>query len=92
MSEKPSRTGRKRRIRTILIGLAAVAALWLAAAAGNGGTAWAASDTLLPTPCDNLNIDLRSSSALVPTDSGYMRVFFDGERIRVENYDSALNY
>ncbi|MBQ6663664.1 MAG: hypothetical protein IJM69_09020, partial [Firmicutes bacterium] len=56
------------------------------------GPALAASGSaaLLPVPCDNLNIDLRSTSALVPTDSGYMRVFYDGDRIRIENYDNSF--
>lgn len=47
-----------------------------------------------PTACDNLNVgrkinsDLVRNSALVPTDSGYMRVYYDETKIGIEYYDN----
>lgn len=40
-----------------------------------------------PTASDNLIVSLRSKSELVPTADGYMRVYFDGEKIGIEYYD-----
>ena len=41
-----------------------------------------------PSGSDNLQIGLRSKSELVATNSGYMRVYYDGEKICVEYYDN----
>ncbi|MDE6111597.1 MAG: leucine-rich repeat domain-containing protein [Eubacterium sp.] len=50
-----------------------------------------AATNLLPTACDNLNIGLRSKSSLVATSDGYMRVFYDGNKIGIESYDNSFN-
>lgn len=46
---------------------------------------------IVPTASDNLSINLRSSSELVALDSGYMRVFYNGEKIGIEYYDNDFN-
>lgn len=46
---------------------------------------------VLPTANDNLKVSLRSTSELVATDSGYMRVFYDGNKVYIEYYDDSFN-
>lgn len=41
----------------------------------------------LPAASDNLSIGLRNLSEMVATDSGYMRVYYNGEKIGIEYYD-----
>lgn len=48
-------------------------------------------NTVIPTAKDNLEIGLRKKSELVVTDNGYMRVFYNDEKIGVEYYDDNLN-
>lgn len=50
-----------------------------------------ASESILPTAYDNLNISTKSTSELVATDSGYMRVFYNGNKICIEYYDNDFN-
>ena len=50
-----------------------------------------ASDMLLPTADNNLSVGLIDASKLVATDSGYMRVFYDGNKIGIEYYDNNFN-
>ena len=50
-----------------------------------------AAANLMPKASDNLGIGLKRKSGLVATDSGYMRVFYDGEKIRIEYYDNDFN-
>lgn len=50
-----------------------------------------AAEDIMPTAEDNTNINLREYSSLVAIDSGYMRVFYDGEKICIEYYDSGFN-
>ncbi len=45
----------------------------------------------LPAAWDNLSVALRSLSELVVTDNGYMRVYFNGEKIGIEYYDDNFN-
>lgn len=46
---------------------------------------------LQPTASDNLSVGLISSSELVPTSSGYLRVYYDGGKtIGIENYDNSF--
>ena len=50
-----------------------------------------AAGNLLPTGKDNLPTPrLISSSDLVATKAGLMRVFYDGSKIRIENYDDSF--
>ena len=49
------------------------------------------SSTLQPTAINNLCIRLIKTSYLVVTDTGYMRVVYNGEKIAVEYYDSSFN-
>ena len=42
----------------------------------------------IPTASDNLTVGLRSTSELVPVSSGYMRVFYNGEKVCIEYYDN----
>lgn len=41
----------------------------------------------LPVASDNLSIGLRKLSGLVATDNGYMRVYYNGEKVGIEYYD-----
>ncbi|MGN0395136.1 MAG: leucine-rich repeat protein [Coprococcus sp.] len=50
-----------------------------------------ATGSILPATQDNLNIGLRSESYLVATSSGYMRVYYDGNKIGIEYYDNNFN-
>lgn len=50
-----------------------------------------AADKILPTAKDNLSVGLRSTSELVATSDGYMRVFYDGEKINIEYYDNNFD-
>jgi hypothetical protein len=50
--------------------------------------AWAATSS--PMVCDNMSVGLQSKSALVPTDSGYVRVFYGYNQINVEYLDDAF--
>lgn len=44
---------------------------------------------LQPTASDNLSVGLISNSELVPTSSGYLRVYYDGDKtLGIENYDN----
>lgn len=43
-----------------------------------------------PAAADNLRVGLKRTSALVATDSGFMRVFYDGEKISIEYYDDGF--
>jgi hypothetical protein len=43
-----------------------------------------------PMVCDNMSVKLQSKSALVSTDSGYMRVFYGYNQINVEYLDDAF--
>lgn len=52
-------------------------------------TARAASG-IMPTAVDNLRNRLKSTSALVATDDGYMRVFYDEKKIGIEYYDNEF--
>ncbi len=45
---------------------------------------------LLPTGEDNLCVNSISTSELVATKNGFMRVFYDGSKVRVENYDDSF--
>ena len=47
--------------------------------------------SIMPSSHDNLTVSLRSTSELVATSNGYMRVFYDGTKINVEYYDSSFN-
>ena len=47
--------------------------------------------SVTPTAHDNLTVALRSTSELVATSNGYMRVFYDGTKINVEYYDASFN-
>ncbi len=50
-----------------------------------------AAGNLLPTGNDNLQTArLISTSELVATKTGFMRVFYDGSKIRIENYDNSF--
>jgi hypothetical protein len=49
------------------------------------------SDNVVPTAQDNLSVGLRSSSELVATSNGYMRVFYNGTKIGIEYYDNSFN-
>lgn len=44
-----------------------------------------------PTASDNLSVRLKSVSELVATDGGYMRVFYNGDKIGIEYYDDNFN-
>ncbi|MCC8044697.1 MAG: leucine-rich repeat domain-containing protein [Clostridiales bacterium] len=44
-----------------------------------------------PTASNNLNVGLKRTSDLVSTDSGYMRVYYNGTNVGVEWYDSSFN-
>ena len=57
----------------------------VSAAGGAGGGA------VFPKAVDNLGIKLKKTSELVATDSGYMRVFYDESKIRIEYYDDDFN-
>mgnify|MGYP006972477113 CR=1 FL=1 len=50
-----------------------------------------ASGNIQPAAMDNLKVRLKSTSKLVVTDSGYMRVFYDGEKIGIEYYDNSFH-
>lgn len=45
---------------------------------------------LMPTAYDNLDISLRKRSKLVNLSDGYMRVFYDNEKIKIEYYDKQF--
>lgn len=47
--------------------------------------------SVIPTANDNLQGRLRSTSELVATSDGYMRVFYDGKKINIEYYDNSFN-
>lgn len=46
---------------------------------------------ITPTALDNLNVGLKSYSELTAVEDGYMRVFFDGEKIGIEYYDNDFS-
>jgi hypothetical protein len=47
-----------------------------------------AAGTILPTANSNLSVNLISKSELVATSDGYMRVFYDKEKVNIEYYDN----
>lgn len=47
--------------------------------------------TLYPQTVANYNSRLRDNSYLTATSDGYMRLYYDGTKIGIENYDSDLN-
>lgn len=59
--------------------------------AGSNTLSVYASNNILPKASDNLQISLREKSELVATDDGYMRVYYDKEKIGVEYYDEQFN-
>lgn len=50
-----------------------------------------ASTVLMPEASYNLSVGLRNRSRLVATDNGYMRVFYNGEKIGIEYYDNDFH-
>lgn len=50
-----------------------------------------AADSIIPTLQFNHGSELISESFLTDTDNGYMRVFYDGEKVRIEYYDNSFN-
>lgn len=46
---------------------------------------------IMPAAVDNLTDSLIENSSLTVTSDGYMRVYYDGEQIGVEYYDSSFN-
>lgn len=50
-----------------------------------------AAESILPTAQDNLTVGLRRKSELVAVSNGYMRVFYDGKKVRIEYYDNDFN-
>lgn len=46
---------------------------------------------VVPTAINNLRVSLRSTSKLVSIDSGYMRVFYDENKVCIEYYDNNFN-
>ena len=50
-----------------------------------------ATNSILPKAFDNLQVSFRERSELVATDSGYMRVYYDKEKIGIEYYDEQFN-
>lgn len=50
-------------------------------------------DSIVPIASNNLSRSLRRTSCLVPTDEGYMRVFYSNtnKMINIEYYDSGFN-
>ena len=54
---------------------------------------YATDSSLIPTASNNIQISLKRNSALVPLNSGYMRVFYDriNNNIGVEYYDDNFN-
>lgn len=46
---------------------------------------------IMPAAVDNLTDSLIEKSSLTVTSDGYMRVYYDGEQIGVEYYDSSFN-
>lgn len=67
-----------------------ISCLVLTTAGGTSSTANAATN-ILPRAFDNLQISLRAKSKLVATADGYMRVYYDGEKVGVEYYDDEFN-
>lgn len=49
-----------------------------------------AAESSAPTASYNLSVGLRRTSDLVSTDSGYMRVYYNGTNVGVEWYDSSF--
>ena len=49
-----------------------------------------AADSLAPAAQDNLNVNLRRTSDLVPVSDGYMRVFYKKTAVGIEYYDNHL--
>ena len=54
-----------------------------------GDVSWI-NDTM-PAACDNTDIYMLRRTSLTPVDDGFMRVFFDGQRIGVEYFDVNMN-
>lgn len=57
-------------------------------AEGNSKITWVKGS--LPVACNNTNVGLRKKSYISSVSDGYMRVFFDGEKIWVEYYDTSF--
>jgi len=49
------------------------------------------SDDTMPAACDNTNFTQLSRTSLTPVDDGFMRVFFDGQKIGIEYFDCNMN-
>lgn len=54
-------------------------------------TSTAKAGEILPTGLNNLRVGFRNLTHLVALDDGYMRVFFDREKIGIEYYDNDFN-
>lgn len=50
-----------------------------------------AASALVPSAVNNLQVGLQRKSNVVVTDSGYMRVFYNGKAVGIEYYDSNFN-
>ena len=50
-----------------------------------------AAGNTVPTAVDNLTVSLRNKVNMAVTDNGYMRVAYDGSKVRVEYYDTQFN-
>lgn len=50
-----------------------------------------AASGLVPSAVNNLQVGLRRKSNVVATDSGYMRVFYNGKSVGIEYYDNNFN-
>ena len=50
-----------------------------------------AAGNTVPTAVDNLTVSLRNKVNMAVTDNGYMRVVYDGSKVRVEYYDTQFN-
>ena len=48
-------------------------------------------EALQPTACNNTSVSLRRPSSLMTQPDGYMRVFYDGNKINVEYYDKTFH-
>lgn len=50
-----------------------------------------AAGNTVPTAVDSLTVSLRNKVNMAVTDNGYMRVAYDGSKVRVEYYDTQFN-
>ncbi len=82
---------KKKGLLSGFVALAMVLSLLIPSAMTKTSAVSAATSSILPRASNNLNVSLRSTSELVAVSSGYMRVYYDGEAIGVEYYDSSFN-